>query len=82
MGTYTLKGTQGMVLVVCILIESLDEGKHQATLQYESVRELRSAYSNVWYTSKHTLTTSVMTQDVRKRTLLLALPIRYGMYVL
>ena len=63
---FALKDTQGMELAVCILIWSLDKGRHQSTLQYKSVRKLRSAYSNVWHASKHTLSIIVMDQDVRK----------------
>ena len=66
MGSFVLNDTQSMGLAVCILIQLLDKGRHQSTLQYESVRKLWSAYFNVWYASKHTLTTSVMAQDVRK----------------
>ena len=55
-----------MGLAVCILIRSFDKGRYQSTLQYESVRKLYSAYSNVWHASKHMFTTSVMAQDVRK----------------
>ena len=66
MGPFTLCDTQGMSLAICNSIRSLDKCRYQSTLQYESVRQLRSAYSNVWHTSKHTLTTSVMVQDIRK----------------
>ena len=66
MGPFALKDTKGMGLAVCILIRSLDKGRHQSTLQYESVRKLHSVYSNVWHAFKHTITTSVMAQDVRK----------------
>ena len=66
MGSFSINDTQGMGLAVCILIRSLDESRHQSILKYDSVRNLRSAYFNVWNASKHTLTTSVMDQGVRK----------------
>ena len=47
MGLFALKDTQGVGIAVCILIRSLDKGRQQSTLQYESVRKLRSTYSNV-----------------------------------
>jgi len=47
MGPFTFKNIQGIGLAVCILIRSLDKGRHQATLQYESNKKLRSTYSNV-----------------------------------
>lgn len=56
-----------MGIAVYTLKRSLDKGRYQSTLQYESVRKMRSAYSNIWYASKLTLTTSVMARDVRKK---------------
>ena len=55
-----------MGIAVCTLKRSLDKGRYQSTLQYESVRKMRSSYSNIWHASKFTLTTSVMARDVRK----------------
>ena len=65
-GSFPLHDTQGMSFAICILIRSLDKDRDQSTLQYESVRNLPSDYSNLWHASKHTLTTSVMTQYIRK----------------
>ena len=47
MGPFPLKDTQGMGIVVCILIRSSDKGQYLDTLQYESVRKMRSAFSSV-----------------------------------
>ena len=66
MGPFLLKDTQGMEILVCILIRSLDKGRYQDTLQYESVRKMRYTFSNVWYASHNTLTTSVLARDNRK----------------
>ena len=65
-GDISVKDTQEMGLAICILIWTLDKGRHHATLQYESDRNLWSAYSNVWHASKRTLITSVMAQYDRK----------------
>ena len=65
-GPFAIKDTQGIELAICILIRSLDKGRHQLTLQFESVRKLRSAYSKVCHASKYTLSTSVLAQDARK----------------
>ena len=51
---------------MCILLRSLDKGRYQNTLQYESVRKMWSTFSNVWHTSSKNLTTSVLARDVRK----------------
>ena len=66
MGPFPLEDSLGMGLAVGMLIRSLDKGRYQSTLQFESVRKMRSAFSNMWHASKLTLTTSVMAKDTRK----------------
>ena len=55
-----------MGIAVCMLRRFWDKGRYQSILQFESVRKMHSAYSNVWHTLMHVLTTSVMARDVRK----------------
>ena len=38
---------QGMEITVCMLRRSLGKDKYQPTLQYQTVRKMRSTYSNV-----------------------------------
>ena len=66
MGPFPVEDSLGMGLAVCMLVRSLDKGRHQCTLQFESVRKMRSAFSNCWHASRFTLTTSVMARDTRK----------------
>ena len=66
MGPFLLKDTQGMGMVVSILLRSLDKGRYQKTPQFETARKMRLAFSNVWHSSTHTLTTSVLARDIRK----------------
>ena len=47
MGPFPLEDTQGMSLAVSMLKRSLDKGIYQATVQFETVRKTRSAYSNI-----------------------------------
>ena len=54
-----------MSISVYILQRSLNKGRYRDTLQFETVRELRFAYSNIWHASRQTLTTSVMARDLR-----------------
>ena len=49
-----------------MLRTSLDKGRYRATVQFKTVRKMRPVYSNVWYTSNHTLITSVMARDLKK----------------
>ena len=66
MGPFSLEDNLGMGIATCLLRRSLERGKYRETLQFETVRKLRSAYSNLWHASQATLTTSVMARDVRK----------------
>ena len=66
MGPFPLEDTMGMGIAVCMLQRSLEKGRYRDTLQFETVRKLRSAYSNIWHASRQTLTTSVMARDLKK----------------
>ena len=52
MGSFLLKGTQGMGIAVCMLQRLLDKDRYRDTLQFETVRKLRSTFSNIWYASR------------------------------
>ena len=78
MGPFPLEDTQGMGIAVCMLERSLDKGRYRNTLQFETVRKLRSAFSNIWHASRQTLTTSVMARDLKK-TYVTSCPI-YGLW--
>lgn len=47
MEPFPLENTQEMGIVVCMLQHSLDKGRYRDILQFETVRKLRSAYSNI-----------------------------------
>ena len=66
MGPFPVGDPQGMWIAVCMLQRLLGKSRYQPTLQFESVRKMSSAYSNVWHASRNALTTSVMARDVRK----------------
>ena len=66
MGPFPLEDRLGIELAAGMLIHFLDKVRYQSTLQFESARKIRSAYSNMWHSSKLTLTTSVMVKDATK----------------
>ena len=66
MGPFPLQDTHGIGIAVCLLQRSLDKGRYRDILQFETVRKLRSAFSNIWHASRQTLTTSVMDRDLKK----------------
>ena len=47
MGYFPMIYTQGMRIAVCILLRSLNKDRYQNILQYESVKKVRSVFSNV-----------------------------------
>lgn len=66
MSPFSVEDNLGIGLVVCMLIRYLDKGKHQSTLQFESVIYMHSACLNCWHASNFTLMTVVLARDVRK----------------
>ena len=67
MGLFLLEDSLGIGLAVAMLIRSLEKGKYQSNLQFDTVRKMRPIFSNTWHASKLTLTTSVIDNDTRKR---------------
>ena len=66
MGPHELNGSWGMGLAVGLLRKSLDKGVHGPTVQFQTARRLRSAYSNLWGASLHALTLGVLAKDTTK----------------
>lgn len=52
----------GMGLAVALLQRSLDPGRNDDYVQYDTTRKLRSAFSNLWQASVHTNQASVMAE--------------------
>ena len=46
-GEFPVEDTMGMGIAVYMLQRSLDKGRYRENLQFETVRNLRSAYSNI-----------------------------------
>jgi hypothetical protein len=66
MGPFPLEDLWGMSVATTMLYRSLDSGIYRDTLQFSSTRKLRSAYSNLWGSSVHTMTRGVMAKDTVK----------------
>jgi hypothetical protein len=52
MGPFALKDEFGMHLAICLLERSLDGGRNERLVQFNTVRQLRSAYSNAYHASR------------------------------
>ena len=66
MGPHELNDSWGMTLAISLLRKSLDKGIYGPTVQFETARRLRSAYSNLWGASRHALTLGVLAKDTTK----------------
>ena len=51
MGPFPVEDTIGMGVVMTMLIRSLDAGSNERTIQYLTMRRLRSAHSNIYNAS-------------------------------
>jgi hypothetical protein len=59
-GPYPLDDTFGMKQASCILVRSLDRGKNSKTIQFETMRKMRSHFSNFYHTTPGGYTGTVM----------------------
>ena len=50
---------------VSILPLFLNKNRYQKTLQFETMTNMRSVFSNVWYASTRTLKTSILARHVK-----------------
>jgi hypothetical protein len=67
MGPYPLEDTFGMKAACVMLIKSLDTGKYSATVQFSTMRKMRSTFSNIYHASVEGYSSaSVLAKDTRK----------------
>jgi hypothetical protein len=66
MGPFALQDKFGMGIAMTMLLRSLDAGKNERTIQYSTMRRLRSAYSNIYNASSSLSNVAVMAQETRK----------------
>ncbi len=59
-GPFELKDEFGMSVATATLSRSLDPGRNAEYIQFNTARRIRSAYSNAWNASVHTLDLGVM----------------------
>jgi hypothetical protein len=66
LGPFPLEDSFGMCAAIVILQVSLNPGKYNRHVQFGTVREFRSAFSNVYHASKEGLDAMVMAKDTKK----------------
>ena len=65
-GPYPVEDRFGMSVATITLSRSLDAGRNAQHLQFNTARRIRSAYSNNWNASLHTLEVGVMQEGQNK----------------
>ena len=63
MGPHPLEDNCGMGLTADPLRQTLDTGNYRPNIQFETTRKIRSAYTNLWGSSKHVLTLGIIARD-------------------
>ena len=66
MGPFPEEDTFGMKIACTILHRTLDPGKHEDNIQFSTARKIRSAYSNVYHSSRMLKEVSVMAFETNK----------------
>ncbi len=67
MGPFPMEDTFGMKAACILLLKSLDAGKYAATVQFSTMRKMRSAFTNAFHSSVVGLSgATVMAKDTKK----------------
>ena len=66
MGPFPIEDSWGLKEACILLHRSLDTGKNDVTIQFGTMRKLRSAFSNAFHTGKQSSGLVTMAQDSRK----------------
>ena len=67
-GPMPLEDRDGLAAACCLLERSLDSGKNEATIQYDTVRKMRGSLHNQWRSSVHSSGMSVAVRGKGKLT--------------
>eukprot|EP00957_Ditylum_brightwellii_P088821 6764143-Ditylum_brightwellii.AAC.1 len=69
-----MKDAQGLGVEVVMLLKSLEPGRYATYMQFASTRKLRSAYSNAYMASSHSLIESVSLKGTQIKLYLVKCP--------
>ncbi len=78
-GPFPLEDAFGMAIATATLDRSLDKGRNARHVQFNTARRIRSAYSNCWNASLHTLDLGVM-QEGQSKLMLTDCPVYHHWY--
>jgi hypothetical protein len=66
LGPYPLRDTFGMKVATIMIHKSTQPGRNAAAVQYDTIHQLRTGYSNVYHASTWQETVAVMASDLKK----------------
>jgi hypothetical protein len=66
MGPFPMQDNMGMGIAIVLLQRSLDKGKHNKTIQLETLRKFRAAASNIFHASVEGQGAMTMAKDTKK----------------
>jgi len=66
MGPFSIEDSWGMKQACIMLVRSMDEGRNARTIQFGTMRKLRSAFTNSYHASHHVSSLVTMAKDIRK----------------
>eukprot|EP00957_Ditylum_brightwellii_P134610 10262255-Ditylum_brightwellii.AAC.1 len=67
LGPFPLRDIQGLGAAAAMLLKSLEPGRYAAYTQFTSMRKLRSAYSNAYLASAHSLAEAVSLGQIQSK---------------
>lgn len=70
MGPFPLDDTFGMAEAVILLERSTDKGKNAGTIQFQTMRKMRSMFNNIWHASARGQSPMVMAKEKNKLTVM------------
>ena len=66
LGPFPLKDTMGMKIAMAMVLKSLEPGRNAATVQFDTIRQLRSAYSNMFNAGVKQNSITIFSKDTKK----------------
>jgi hypothetical protein len=66
MGPAPIKDEYGMGQAISMLVQSLDRGQNKRHVQYDTVRKMKSMYSNLWHAILHALSRTTAVRGMTK----------------
>jgi hypothetical protein len=80
LGTWKLVGEFGAAAATIMVKHSMDPGVTEITVQFETVRKMKSAFVNLYQASMENESSAVIGGNDGKKQLIMGVPIYHGRY--